>query len=66
MTNDHPCINFWIMQNCCTGRLICPEATKKAEQNISGSHEALADCQKQFMTRLKSDIAAYKALDKVV
>ena len=61
MTNDNPCLNAWIMQNCCTGRVICPAAAEKAEQNTSGSHGELADCQQQFMTRLKADIAASKS-----
>ena len=61
MTNQHPCVEVYLIQNLCTGGYICPSATRDAEKNVDGAHERLAECQAQFLTRLKSDVAAYKA-----
>ena len=52
---NHPCSDLYLLQNICTGRFVCSLLAKDAEQNIAGSHERLAACQKNFLTRLNKD-----------
>jgi hypothetical protein len=56
MSNNHPCKNCGLLQNICTGRILCPPLSAAAETNRPGSQEQLVECLENFMTTLKKDL----------